>query len=87
MPGVSLMDKAILILHFHKLNKKIDIEVPLNISAKELVIALNEAYNLKIDIEDISKCYLKCENPIALLKGDKTLKEYGLHNGSVINII
>lgn len=81
------MDKAILILHFHKLNKKIDIEVPLNISAKELVIALNEAYNLKIDIEDISKCYLKCENPIALLKGDKTLKEYGLHNGSVINII
>jgi len=87
VPGVSLMDKAIMILHFHRLNKKIDIEVPLNISAKELVIALNDAYDLKIDTEDISKCYLRCENPIALLKGDKTLKEYGLHNGSVINII
>lgn len=81
------MDKAIIILHFHKRNKKVDIEVPLNISAKELVIALNEAYNLGINTEDISKCYLKCENPIALLKGDKTLEEYGLRNGSVINII
>ena len=81
------MDKAIIILHFHEKAQKIDIEVPLNISAKELVIALNEAYDLKIDIEDISKSYLKCENPIALLKGDKTLSEYGLHNGSIINII
>lgn len=81
------MNKAIIILHFHNTNKKIDIEVPLNISAKEFVIALNEAYDLKIETEDISKCYLRCDNPIALLKGDKTLQEFRLRNGSIINII
>jgi len=80
------MDKAVIILYLQRENKKIDIEVPLNISAKELVIALNEAYNLRLDVEDISKCYLKCENPIALLKGDTTLKEYGVRNGSIIRI-
>lgn len=81
------METIIVMLNFHKLNKVIDVEVPIKISAKDLVIALNEAYDLKIDVEDISKCYLKSENPIALLKGDKTLEEYKLKNGSVINIL
>lgn len=80
------MDTIVIILNFHKLNKLVDIEVPLNISAKELLFALNVAYKLNIDTEDMSKCYLKSENPIALLKGDKTLREYKLRDGSIINI-
>lgn len=80
------MDTIVIILNFHKLNKLVDIEVPLNISAKELLFALNAAYKLNIDTEDMSKCYLKSENPIALLKGDKTLREYKLRDGSIINI-
>lgn len=80
------MDTIVIILNFHKLNKSVDIEVPLNISAKELVFALNSAYKLNIDTEDISKCYLKSENPIAFLKGNKTLREYKLRDGSIINI-
>ena len=37
----------------------VDLEVPLNITANELVVALNDAYNLEIDVTDIKQCYLK----------------------------
>lgn len=78
-------DSAIIILNIVKRNFTVDLEVPLNISANELVIALNSAYELGIDTTDIKDCYLKAENPIALLKGNKTLAEFGLRNGSIIN--
>lgn len=81
------MDKetAIIILNITKRNFTVDLEVPLDISANDLVNALNTAYKLGIDTSDIKNCYLKAENPIALLKGNKTLAEFGLRNGSVIN--
>lgn len=78
-------DSAIIILNIIKRNFSVDLEVPLNISANELVVALNSAYDLEIDTTNIKDCYLKMENPIALLKGNKTLAEFGLRNGSVIN--
>ena len=59
--------------------------MPLDISANDLVNGLNIAYKLGIDTSDIKNCYLKMENPIALLKGNKTLAEFGLRNGSIIN--
>ena len=62
-----------------------DLEVPLEITANELVLALNTAYDLGIDTTDIKNCYLKSENPIALLRGNKTLKEFGIRNGSIVN--
>lgn len=77
-------DSAIIIFKMVKRNISFDLEVPLNISANELVEALNTAYELNIDISDIKNCYLKAENPIALLKGNKTLAEFGIRNGSVI---
>ncbi len=78
-------DTAIVILNLLKRNFTADLEIPLGISANELVIALNTAYELGIDTSDIKNCYLKSENPIALLKGNKTLLEFGLRNGSIIN--
>lgn len=77
-------EKAIVIFNNKKNNMSIDLEIPLAISANELVEALNTAYELGIDVSDIKNCYLKSENPIALLKGNKTLAEYGIRNGSVI---
>lgn len=65
-------------------NFSVDIEIPLDITARELVIGLNTAYELGIDTTDAKVCYLKAENPIALLRGNKLLREYGLRNGSVI---
>jgi uncharacterized ubiquitin-like protein YukD len=80
------MDKIVAVLHNHKTKEKVDIEIPLDISAKDLVLALNQSFNLGINIEDITECYLKTENPIALLKGNKSLRDYKIRNGTVINI-
>ena len=80
------MDKDVIIVVFQikKRNVSIDLEIPLNISANELVLALNDAFGLGINTSDIKNCYLKAENPIVLLKGNKTLAELGLRNGSTI---
>lgn len=78
-------NKAIVIFKIHKKNFETDLEIPLDISANELVLALNEAYGLGIDTSNIQNCYLKTENPIALLKGNKLLSEFGMRNGTVIN--
>ncbi|MBE6784933.1 MAG: hypothetical protein E7538_01685 [Ruminococcaceae bacterium] len=80
-----MKDTAIIVFNITKRNFTVDLEVPLDISANELVVALNTAYELGIDTTDIKNCYLKAENPIALLKGNKTLAEFGIRNGSVIN--
>jgi len=77
-------EKAIVVLNIIKRNFVVDIEIPLNITANELVVALNEAYDLKIDISNVKNCYLKAEKPIALLKGNKTLADFGVRNGTVI---
>lgn len=77
-------DKAIIIFNNIKRQQSIDLEIPLNISANDLVLALNSAYDLGIDISNIKNCYLKAERPIALLKGNKTLKEFGVRNGTII---
>ena len=78
-------DTAIIIFNIEKRKESFDLEIPLDISANDLVNALNMAYNLNIDTSDIKNCYLKAENPIALLKGNKTLQDYGIRNGSIIN--
>ena len=41
---------------------------------------------LKLNTENINECFLRCENPIVLLKGNKTLREFNLRNGTLINI-
>lgn len=78
-------NKAIIIFNITKRNFSVDLEVPLDISANDLVIALNSAYDLGIDTSDVKNCYLKAENPIALLKGNKLLSDYGIRNATVIN--
>lgn len=62
----------------------VDLDIPLNISANDLVIALNSTFNLGIDTSNIRNCFLKSENPIALLKGNKLLSDFGVRNGTVI---
>lgn len=76
---------AVIIFNLPKRNATYDLEVPLDITANDLVNALNTAYELKIDTSDIKNCFLKAENPIALLRGNKTLAEFGIRNGSIIN--
>ena len=79
-------DRIIVILHIHKKDLRIDVDIPLDITVNDLIIGLNEGFQLGLDVSDLSKCYLKTENPIAFLKGNKCIVEYGLRNGTTINI-
>lgn len=78
-------EKIIILLKIHKRNEQCDVEIPTFITAGELITGLNEAFRLGMDTSDSSKSCLKAENPIALLRGNKLVKDYGLHTGSVIN--
>ncbi len=77
-------ETVIIILNMVKRQKTVDLEVPLNITANELVLALNKAYELGINTDDIKNCYLRAEKPIALLRGNRTLEEFGIRNGTII---
>ena len=78
-------ETAIIIFKCAEKNIEVDMEIPLDITVMELFVALNTAYVLGADISDTRKWYLKAENPIALLRGNKTLHQCGIRNGSIIN--
>lgn len=61
-----------------------ELEIPTNMTANDLILALNQLFDLGMNINKIQSCYLKAENPIALLKGDKTIADIGLINGSIV---
>lgn len=78
-------DKVIITVNLIKQNISHDLEVPLDISANELCSALFELY-LPSAGRIAKQYFLRSERPIALLKGECTLREYGIRNGSIINI-
>ena len=78
-------EKALVVFVHKKKDICVDLEIPLYITANDLVFALNRAYDLDIDVTNIKNCYLKAERPIVFLNGDKTLAEFGIRNGSIIS--
>jgi len=81
-----MRDRIDIFVKILKQGKVVELDVPINITANELVIALNTAFDLKINVLDAKKCYIKAENPLVLLKGNKTLEKFGIRDGSIINI-
>ena len=79
-----MKDKVILLFEREKTGECFDIEVPLQITANELLVALNRGLGLGLNLADVSQCYLTTEDPIALLKGDVLLEEFGIHDGTKI---
>ena len=77
----------VVILYTQKENQKIDVDFALKITANEAIIGLNEGFQLGMDTRDLSRCCLKTENPTALLRGNRTLEEYGLRDGTVIHFV
>jgi hypothetical protein len=77
-------DRIIVVFKINRADKGIDIEIPLGITAEELIYGLNEGLHLGIDVDDPVRSYMRCENPIALIRGEVTVEELGLHSGSVI---
>ncbi len=80
-----MVNSAIISVNLLNAKKQYDLEVPLDISANELCAALFQHY-LPGKQNNVQQYYLKAERPIALLRGERTLREYGLRDGSVINI-
>lgn len=76
---------AIIIFRIKNTRLAADLEVPLDISAHELVLALNEAFDLGIDTSDARNCFMKASYPTALLQGSRSLAGFGIRTGSVIS--
>jgi uncharacterized ubiquitin-like protein YukD len=82
---MMVSNNAIVTLNLIKIGQSCDLEIPLDISASELCSALFQKY-LPEHYGDMQQYYLKTERPIALLRGERTLREYGIRDGSLINI-
>ena len=80
-------ERIVAVLERHREGKRTDVDLPLNITANEAIIGLKQACGLGMDSSDLSRCFLRTENPIALLKGNRTLEEFGLRDGTVIHVI
>lgn len=63
-----------------------DLDIPLDITLHELIVSLNVIFGITTDQRKMGLSHLSVENPIALMKGNRLLKEYGLHDGSIIHI-
>lgn len=81
------MDRCTVIINFSDGRDSEDLDIPLDISAMDLLLGLNEAYKLGYDLSRINEYSLRAENPICLLKGTRSLQSYGLRHGSQINIM
>lgn len=79
-----MKDKIIVIVNIPFLNVRDDLEIPVNISAIDLISALSYIYKIPVERSNIFNYYLKADNPKALLRGEKPLIDYGLRDGSEI---
>lgn len=80
-----MKDRIIVKFVNHQEHYEKDLDIPVNITADELIKSLKLAFSLDIDTTDQKQCYLQMENPIVLLKGDKLLSDFNARNGSTIN--
>lgn len=74
------------IIQFHDGRNSEDLYIPTDISGIDLILALNEAYGLHMNTNDTNHLSIRSENPIRLIKGEKTLSDYGIMNGSIIYV-
>lgn len=71
------------ILRIPSLKIQKELEIQNNMPANELAKAVIKLY-FDNNEENEENYYLKCLNPIALLRGTKTVSDYGLFDGSII---
>jgi len=81
------MDKAIITLKIQNTNEEYELEIPTNITVKELCNALNVGLRLEERNIDISNYYIKTFNPLSFIKGRDVLKDYGIRNGTIIELV
>ena len=67
-----------------KANQEYDIEIPADLTANELIYGLKNSFQLDINMDDPKDCFLRSENPIALIRGETDITSLGLRDGSVV---
>lgn len=77
------MDSGIVIVSVDKVDKEFEVEIPLNITVKEIYLALMKALDIN-ESRSLTGYYIKTENPTCFLKGNDILKDYGITSGSKI---
>ncbi len=75
-------ENAIILFTVEPGNETYDLEIPLQITANELFLALQEAFHLPEEEQGMKNQYLVSEDPMVLLKGSKKLADFGIRNGS-----
>ena len=81
-----MKERVVIVFDMNNGREKYDLDVPMDITANDLIIALNETFSLGINVSKIQSCYLKANNPIVLLKGNRTLREFGVIDGTIVAI-
>lgn len=79
-----MKERIIVQFERQKTGELFDLEIPMNITANELLYALNAGLELGVNLDHVAENYLIAENPVALLRGDMLLQSFGLHDGSKI---
>lgn len=77
-------DRVTIFFENRELNETIELDIPTTITANDLILALNSAYGLGMDTDNIFHCYLASENPIAFLRGNKLISDFGIRDGSKV---
>lgn len=77
-------DVAVIIFENRVSGESCDLEVPLNITANDLIKGIAQAFCLEKLNNGNAESYLKAENPIALIRGNKTLFEIGIHHATTV---
>lgn len=81
------MDKAIVTVETEDKAIKKDLEIPIDITVKEICLALNKALRLEEKNINISGYYIKTEHPINFLKGSDNLKMHNVCDGTKIILV
>ena len=80
------MKNTIIVLFNDKRSgEQYDLEVPVDITANELIYGLNMGLHLGINLDNVSECYLCTREPIALLRGNTAFEEFGMRDGTIID--
>ena len=79
-----MSEEIVITVNIPQMGLREDLEVPGEITAIDLIEALANIYGLKIDRGRIYDYYLKMDHPKALLRGNQTLAESGMREGSEV---
>jgi YukD. len=81
------MEKAIVTVTIEGANLEKELEIPIDISVKEICAVLSKALELEEKKINITGYYMKTENPICFLKGNDILKKFNIANGTKISLV